>query len=274
MNLIGLIFLIIIIIISIILYLLYQYWSITPPYPRLKIDLSDLQKQPNITLPTQIEKISVNGKEDTVEFIQSNDLNTVCQIMLQATHYGTLLEDELQPKIGGIIWMDGNAAPETLCTFNNSKYDNQHKILFTPLFQQCHWAWPVNTSAYRTLFTNFPKPTRQCTLIDFNQDFTKFNIWLMDDWLDLSKLFSFTGNVKTNRIVQYPSVFLASLGDGFEILRKSIWFKTVQFGTYTARQIMKNDGTRIEPAFTECQTYLKEKNITLQLHFRTHPRTS
>ena len=96
----------------------------------------------------------------------------------------------------------------------------------------------------------------------------------MDDWLDLSKLFSFTGNVKTNRIVQYPSVFLASLGDGFEILRKSIWFKTIQFGTYTARQIMKNDGTRIEPAFTECQTYLKEKNITLQLHFRTHPRTS
>jgi hypothetical protein len=266
MNLIGLIFLIIIIII--ILYLLYQYWSITPPYPHLKIDLSDLKPQPTIVLPTQIKKMSVDGKDGKVEFIESNNLNTVCQIMLQATHYGTLLDNHLQNKIGGIVWMDGNGAPETLCTFNYSKYDSRHKILFNPLYQRCHWAWPTNTSAYRTLFTDFPKPTRQCSLVDFSDDFLQFNIWLQDDYLDLSKLFGFTKFFTTNRIVQFPSIAKESLGNGFEIIRKCIWFNTIEFGSYTARQIMKNDGTRVEPAFTECETYLKEKNITLQLYFK------
>ena len=262
MNLIGLIFLILFIIG--ILYLLYQYWSITPPYPRLKVDLSTMMVQPNISLPTKVKKFSVDSG---VEFIESNDLNTVCQIMLQATHYGKLLEEDIRNKIGGIVWMDGNGAPETLCTFNYSTYDSVNKILFNPLYQKCHWAWPNNTSAYRTLFTNFPKPTRQCTLIDFSNDFQTFNIWLQDDYLDLSKFFGFTKYFSTNRIVQFPSIFKQSLGNGFEIIRKCIWFNTIEFGSYTARQIMKNDGTKIEPAFTECETYLKENGITLQLYF-------
>ena len=142
MKLIGQIFLILFCIF--ILYLLYQYWSIKPPYPYLKVDLSTLIDQPNISLPSQVKTISVRGQHAEVEFIESNDLNAVCQIMLQATHYGTLLEDDISNKIGGIVWMDGNGAPETLCTFNYSKYDSKNKILFNPLYQQCHWAWPVS----------------------------------------------------------------------------------------------------------------------------------
>jgi hypothetical protein len=243
----------------------------------VRVDLTALPDQPPLgdvlsTVGTGKYALmnSVSADGGVIRFLHSDDLKTVCAVMLHQTMRGhTISSERVREKIGGVVWMQGNPAPETLACFNYSVYSEAsgHRLLVTPIHQRCHWAWPEDASwGYRDLYMSLPPQSKMCSSVEFEgEGLDNPNIWLHDTYDDLGSLMK-RGGVGLNRFVKFPSTFVTpQTSDGFELRRRTIWCGCVEFGTYTARQIMTNEGVPIQPAFDECQAHIRSTGKRLQL---------
>ena len=89
-------------------------------------------------------------------------------------------------------------------------------------------------------------------------------IWLHHTYKDLGKLFRM-GCIETNRYVRFPSSFTHTSDMKSHLYRRSVFCGCIDYGNYTAKRIMTNDGVPVQPEFDDCKAYLSKNDIELSL---------